>query len=135
MQTTPYRLRPKSGAWAAHPDARSPDQRLLRFDLTVERSGKPLGGHNVQAVLGAPDQPRYRLDEDVAMWLASGWWVSLRNEFAHAPGVAVVILQSVAGELSALTAEATKARGADAQALSEKLFASTFDGTGPDYWR
>ena len=80
-------------------------------------------------------QTRYRLDEDVAMWLPSGWWVTLRNEFAQAPGVAVTVLESVADQLSAITAEATTARGRDAQALSDKLFSCVFDGSGPDYRR
>lgn len=100
--------------------------------MTVERDGKRLGGNNVQVVLGAPDRRRQRLDEDVAVWLESGWWVSLRNQFAQAPEVAATILASAA---STLTAEATGARGKDAEAVTRKLFSTTFEAAGPDYWR
>ena len=130
-----YLLRPKSGGWTAHPKAHSPDQRLLNFNLTAERRGTPVGGHNIQVVLGAPDQKRYGLNEDVAMWLASGWWLTLRNEFAKAPEVAAEILESACEALTAITAEATTARGAEAEALSRKLFSMSFEASGPDYWR
>ncbi len=134
MNSTHYLLRPKSGAWNTHPDAHSPDYRLLRFDMTAECHGRPLGGHNIQAVVGAPDEVQVGLDRDVAIWLASGWWVTLRNEFALAPGIALSVLESVADQLSAITAEATVARGAATEALTRKLFIKTFDANGPDYW-
>jgi hypothetical protein len=63
--------------------------------LVASRDGRPLGGNNVQAVLGAPDRKRFRLDRDVALWLPSGWWVSLRNQFAQAADVATKIVESV----------------------------------------
>jgi hypothetical protein len=134
MRQTRYVLRAKSGAWSAHPDAHSPDYRLLRFDLTVERDGKRLGGNNIQAVVGAADEPRPGLDSDVCIWLESGWWVSLRNHFAAAPEVAAAILASVADSLSALTAEATEARGKDAEAVTKKVFSAAFTAVGPDHW-
>lgn len=103
--------------------------------MTVQRDGKRLGGNNVQVVLGAPDRRRQRLDEDVAVWLESGWWVSLRNQFAQAPEVAATILASAASTLSTLTAETTGARGRDAEAVARKLFSTTVEAAGPDYWR
>lgn len=134
MRQAQYTLRAKSGGWSTHPDAHSPDYRLLGFKLTVERDGKRLGGNNVQAVVGAPDQKRLRLDADVCVWLSSGWWVSLRNQFARAPDVAAAILTSAGGRLSELTAEATDARGKDAEVLTRKVFAAVVKATGPDYW-
>lgn len=62
MRQTRYLLRAKSGAWTAHPDAHSPDYRLLRFDMTVEREGKRLGGNSIQLAVGAPDEQRSGLD-------------------------------------------------------------------------
>lgn len=53
-----------------------------------------LGGTSIEAVVGAPDQPRHGLDEDVEMWLDTGWWVTLRNQFALAPCVANEIILS-----------------------------------------
>jgi hypothetical protein len=108
---------------------------LVGFNLTVEYEGKQLGGNNIQAVLGAPDQPRRGLDEEVALWLDSGWWVSLRNQFALAPCVAVEILSSVADGLSTITAQLTLARGPEGKELSDRLFATSLTGAGPAYWR
>ena len=127
MNRTSYALRPRSGGW-------KPDHRLVHFDMTVKHDGKPLGGHDVQVVLGAPDETRRGLDEDVAMLLDSGWWVALRNHFARAPCVAVEILESVREPLNEITAQATDARGEPAKAVSRHLFESVFHGTGPDYW-
>lgn len=134
MREVQYLLRAKSGAWTAHPDAHSPDYRLLRFDMTVERDGNRLGGNNIQVVVGAPDEQRRGLDEEVCVWLDSGWWVSLRNQFADAPEVAASILASVADCLSAVTAQATDARGTDAEAVTRAVFSTVFEGTGPGYW-
>jgi hypothetical protein len=134
MHESHYVLRAKSGAWSTHPDAHAPEYRLLQFDMTVERDGKRLGGHNVQVVVGAPDQERRGLDTQVALWLNSGWWVSLRNQFADAPNVADAILASVAGRLSAFTAQAREARGKDAEDITRRLFSTPFQATGPDYW-
>jgi hypothetical protein len=134
MRQAQYTLRAKSGGWSTHPDAHSPDYRLLQFSLTVERDGKRLGGNNIQAVVGAPDEKRVGLDADVCVWLPSGWWVSLRNHFARAPEVAAAILTSAAGPLSELTAEATDARGKDAEVVTRNVFAAVVNATGPDYW-
>ena len=122
---TEYVLRPKSGTWTTGPGA--PRDRLLRFDMTVRYDGKPLGGNNIQVVLGAPGETRIGLDEDVILWLDSGWWVTLRNEFARAPEVARRVLESVADDLSAITADPL---GAEAPVV----FQSTFQGTGPRHW-
>jgi hypothetical protein len=130
MKEARFTLRPKSGAWSQDPDCR-----LLHFTLVASREGEPLGGNNVQARLGAPDQARYRLDRDVALWLRSGWWVSLRNQFAQVPEVATQILGSVHAELSEVTAALTTARGARTEELTHDLFARTFDAEGRDYWR
>jgi hypothetical protein len=94
-----------------------------------------LGGNNIQAVIGAPSAKRYRLDKDVALWLPSGWWVSLRNQFAAAPDVASAIVGSVADELGAITSRATDAIGAEADAVAKELFGMEFRATGPDHWR
>jgi hypothetical protein len=102
--------------------------------MTVEHDDKKLGGNNIQLVLGAPDQVRRGLDEDVAAWLPSGWWVTLRNQFSLAPIVAVEILTSVTDQLSSITAEADAARGSNAAEVSKRLFATTFTGEGPAYW-
>lgn len=129
MNRTQYILRPKSSVRAVNP------LRLLGFDLTVEHDGKKVGGNNIQVVVGAPDRERRGLDEDVALWLSSGWWITLRNQFALAPCVAMEILNSVAEDLSSITANASQARGADAEALNRKLSDTAFSGEGPDYWR
>lgn len=107
---------------------------LVHFDMTVERDGQQLGGHNVQVVVGAPGRPRYGLDRDVALTLDSGWWVTLRNQFADAPCVALEILESVRRDLSEITAEATEAYFGEADAVTKELFARVFSATGPDYW-
>ena len=126
MHPTTYLLRAKSRGWK--------DGRLLKFNLTVEYRGKQLGGNNIQAVVGAPDKRRFGLDQDVAMWLSSGWWVTLRNHFARAPDVALPILASIDIPLSAVTAAASDARGASTDELTRDLFATIFEATGPDYW-
>lgn len=129
------RAAPKSGGWTCHPDHQnSPENRLLSFTLTVRYDGKRLGGTNIQVVVGAPDQPRHGLNEDVALWLDSGWCVTFRNQFALAPCVGTEIILSVANQLSVLTVEATSARGPDAAELTHRLFSTTFHGEGPAYW-
>lgn len=105
--------------------------------MTVERRSKPLGGHNIQVILVAPDRLReegYQSD-DATTRLPSGWWVILRNQFARAPDVALKILASVEGDLSAMTAAATAARGKDAESVTERLWSTTFEAIGPDYWK
>src|ERR1700752_5158632 len=127
MHRSKYTLRPKSGVWSQEPSWFSPDDtHLVGFNLTVEYDGKQLGGTNIQAVLGAPDQPRLGLNEDVAIWLESGWWVALRNQFALARCEAVEILESVADALSVITAQADTARGSETEELGRRLFASSF---------
>lgn len=129
MNQTSYSLRPRSGGWTV-----DPLPRLVHFDMTVEHDGKPLGGHDVQVVLGAPGETRRGLDEDVAMTLDSGWWVALRNHFARAPCVAVEILASIREPLNEITALATDAEGEAAEVVWRHLLESVFHGTGPDYW-
>jgi hypothetical protein len=126
VRSARYVLRARSGGWDGG--------RLVRFDLTAEREGRPLGGHNVQAVVGMPDEPRYGLDADVAMWLPSGWWVTLRNQFADAPDVALAIIRSAA-DLSSLTTEAATLQGRESHDLWRRLLATPFESTGLDYWR
>ena len=58
-----------------------------------------------------------------------------RNQFALAPCVGREIILSVASDLSAITEEANTARGSDAADLTHRLFATTFLGEGPAYWR
>jgi hypothetical protein len=135
MNDASYLLRAKSGGWSHHPDSHDADYRLLRFTLVASRDGRPLGGNNAQAVLGAPDTARHRLDQVVVLWLPSGSWVSPRNQFAQAADIAAKILESVNDPLSELTAELTTARGARTEELTRDLFAMTFNATGPDYWR
>jgi hypothetical protein len=134
MHSTDYRLRVKSHGmrWGTYTDPQS--VRLSSFTLRAECHGKDLGGNNIQAVVGAPDQPRRGLDEEPAMLLSSGWWVALRNQFARAPDVALEILGSAADDLAAITSEATAARGAAADEVRRKLFSAEFLGSGPDYW-
>jgi hypothetical protein len=134
MESVEYVLRPKS-LRSTRPPEPHPDYRLLGFDLTVERGGERLGGNNIQAVVGAPSVTRYRLDEEVALWLRSGWWVSLRNDFAAAPDVATSVLRQIAEPLEAITARATEAKGAEAFAVTEDLFATEFRARAPDRWR
>ena len=129
------RLRVKSGGWSHHPDAHDPEYRLLNFRLIADRQDGPLGGNNIQAVVGAPDRTRYGLDQDVAVWLPSGWWVSLHNHFAQAPEVATEIITSVENPLSEITAALTTARGIRTEELTRDLFAMTFHATGRDLWR
>ena len=121
-----YVLRPKSGTWTTSSGA--PSDRLLRFDMTVIYDGKPLGGNNIQVVLGAPSEARTGLDEDVVPWLDSGWWVTLRNAFARAPDVARRIVESIADELSAITDDP---RGADANVV----LSTALETSGPEHWQ
>jgi hypothetical protein len=135
MDVVAYRLRVKSGGWSHHPDAHDPEYRLLDFALVADREGGSLGGNNVQVVVGAPDNRRFGLDRAVAIWLPSGWWVTLRNHFARAPDAATEILDSVEEPLSEITGKLTAARGARAEDLTRELFGMTFDAQGPNYWR
>ena len=135
MKRIHYTLRPKSGSWTQHPDrSDSPDYRILQFDMTVEYAGNKLGGNNIQLVVGAPDRAGSLDEGEVALWLSSGWWVTLRNQFSIAPGVAIEVVNSIADQLSSITAEANVARGSDAAAVTKRLFSTTFGGEGPAYW-
>lgn len=109
--------------------------RLWYFTMTAERAAKRLGGNSVQVVIGAPDMPRSGRNETVALWLDSGWWISLRNQFAQAPEVAVIILRSVSDDLSAATAEATNTRGKQASEVELTVSSLLLDATGHDRWR
>jgi hypothetical protein len=126
MRQTEYVLRPRSYGWR--------EDRLVRFDVTVEHGGRPLGGRAVQVVLGAPGEVRRGLDSDVALTLDSGWWITLRNHFALAPGVAVQIIESVRDALNELTAEANEASAEATDALWRRLCSTGLRAVGPDYW-
>jgi hypothetical protein len=134
MDSVEYVLRPKS-LRSTRPPAPEPEYRLLGFDLTVEHRGNALGGNNIQAVVGAPFVKRYGLDRDVALWLGSGWWVSLRNQFASAPDVATAVLRAIADQLEGITSRATETEGLDAYAVTQELFKTEFRASGPDHWR
>lgn len=95
--------------------------------MTVTYDEKRLGGNNIQLVVGAPSQRRVGLDEDVILWLDSGWWVTLRNEFARAPDVAYRVLGSATNALSAITSDP---RGADASILGSAVI----EAAGPSHW-
>lgn len=95
--------------------------------MTVTYDEKRLGGNNIQLVVGAPSQGRVGLDKDVILWLDSGWWVTLRNEFARAPDVAYRVLGSAANALSAITSDP---RGADASILGSAVI----EAAGPSHW-
>jgi hypothetical protein len=129
MQTTDYLLRMKSGAWTG-----GPENQLVGFDMTVEYDGRKLGGNNIQLALHAPTGG-FPHGEDCSIWLASGWGVLLRNQFARAPAVGADIVESIAEELSAITAEANRTTASATSALSERLRATIFRATGPAYWR
>jgi hypothetical protein len=128
MNRTSYTLRPRSGAWTG-----GPDSRFVGFDITVQRDGRNLGGHNVQAAFGAAGRsdPRH----DVALTLGSGWCVTLRNQFAQAPEVALEILRSAQAGLELVTADANAVQGVAAHELSGRVLSMTFEAVGPDYWR
>lgn len=125
MRTTNYVLKPRSHTFA--------DEQVKAFDMTVEHAGKPLGGHNVQVVLGSKGSRQASLDE-VVLTLESGWWISLRNQFALAPEIAVQILESIKPELEAATNKANGARSDDAKALWRTLREVAFAGRGASYW-
>jgi hypothetical protein len=134
VRDTAYELKPKDGAWTHHPDRfAEPDSRMVGFTLAASRNGAPLGGHNVQAHVRAPDNAQPR--EAPSMTLSSGWLVYFRNQFAQAPDVAERILKSVDEALSTATAELHTVRGQQMTDATTRLFAATFEAEGPDYWR
>jgi hypothetical protein len=126
-----YVLQARSAAWSDHPAAHAPGYRLLSFQLSASCEGERIGGNNVQAVVGAPDQPRRGLDESVAVWLASRWWVSLRNESADTPEIAIEILTAAEPALDRITDGLTAARGTRSEELSQRLFDTVFRSHGP----
>lgn len=115
--------------WAA-PNA----YRLWSLTLQVQGPDGRLISHNMQVKLGAPDLPREQADAQVALWLKSGWWVTLRHEFAASPKAATGIVASAADQLSAFTAQTTGARGDDASALQVEWEERRFAATGPAVW-
>jgi hypothetical protein len=102
--------------------------------LSTHKPDGHLISHNLQVKLAAPDLSRGRADADVVVWLASGWWVTLRHEFAAAPMTGAAIVASTAEELSEFTARATDARGDDASALAVELEGRQFEAVGPGVW-
>ncbi len=61
--------------------------------------------------------------------------VSLRNEFAAVPDVAIGVLRAVADELEAITSRATESEGSEAYAVTQELFETELRATAPDHWR
>jgi hypothetical protein len=108
--------------------------RLWTVTLCVQAPDEQFISHNLQVKLGAPDLPRGRADAEVVLRLASGWWVTLRHEFAAAPRTATAIVASAANELSKFTALATDARGAEASRLAVDLKQRRFEAVGPMIW-
>jgi hypothetical protein len=96
--------------------------------MNVICDGEPIGGNSTQVVLGARSESRGLFDEDVILWLDSGWWLALRNDFARARDVAPQIVGSISLELSAITDDP---RGADVAGV----FATTFETMGPRHRR
>jgi hypothetical protein len=108
--------------------------RLWTVTLRAQRpDGRPVS-HNLQVKIGAPDLSRGRADENVVLRLRSGWWVTLRHEFARAPRTATAIVASAAEELSVFTARATDARGEEASALQVEWEERRFEAHGPAVW-
>ena len=134
MRTTQFVLRPKSFGWRRR-DRHDEGDRFFEVSLTAERDGVPLGGHNIQVVLGAPDKARHGLNEDVVLWLDSGWWVTLRNQFAGAPDVAISILRPAANGLSRFIELVSAGESGQHEALLERVHAISIETPGPDYWR
>lgn len=108
--------------------------RLWTVTLRAEGPDGRLVSHNMQVKLGAPDLARGRADAHVALWLSSGWWATLRHEFAAAPQAAAAIVSSAADALSQVTARATTARGEEASTLAAELEELRFVATGPAVW-
>jgi hypothetical protein len=116
--------------WEA-PDA----YRIWEIGFRVQGPDGHLLSHNLQFKLGAPDLTQVRrADLSVAMYLTSGWWVTLRHEFAAAPRAAEMIVASAADELAAITDRATGARGTDATEIASELASRRFRATGPAAW-
>ena len=108
--------------------------RLWALALSAQGpDGRP-SSHDLQVKIGAPDLSRGRSDEDVVLWLQSGWWITLRHEFAAAPRTAAAIVTSAADELSIFTAKAADARGEAAAALQVEWEQQRFAAVGPAVW-
>lgn len=106
--------------------------RLWSVTLRAEGPDGRLISHKMQVKLGAPDLARGRADERVALWLASGWWTTLRHEFEAAPQTTAAILSSAADALSEFTARVTNARGEEATRLAAEWEGRRFVAAGPD---
>ena len=138
MESVEYLLRAKSLSSTCPPVSDRPEYRLFGFTLTAERRGKDLGGNNIQAVVGAPaERPTWRSEseEEIALLLSSGWWVSLRNQFAKQPEIGTTIVRSAADRLGAITSRLTDASGAEALTITRELFDASSPAIGPDFWR
>ena len=135
MREARFDLKTKSGAWTHHPTCwDEPDARMVECTLVALRGETPLGGHNIQAHVGS--STRYHgPPADVDMWLSSGWWVTLRNQFAQAPQVGAQILGSAEDELSRITGELETMRGPAMADAKDRLCTMTFHARGPDYSR
>lgn len=124
---------PSGSNWRPYWDA--PDAyRLWTVTLGAQGpNGRPIS-HNLQVKAGAPDLSRGRADENVVLWLPSGWWVTLRHEFAAAPRTATAIVVSAIEQLSNFTSRATDARGEEASALQVEWEERRFEAVGPAIW-
>ncbi len=107
--------------------------RIWSITLRAQGPEGQLISHNMQVKLGAPELERRRAD-DIVLVLESGWWVTLRHEFANAPKTATAIVASASAELSEATALLTNARGDEASDLARALQARTFAAVGPAGW-
>jgi hypothetical protein len=124
---------PDRSNWRSYWDA--PDAyRLWSVTLRAQGPNGQLISHNAQVKLGAPDLSRNRADADVVVWLPSGWWVTLRHEFAAAPKTATAIVASAAEEFSEFTTRVTDARGHEASELAIELEEREFRAVGPAVW-
>ena len=121
---------PSGSNWRSYWDAPHA-YRLWTLTLRAQAPDGRLISHNLQIKLGAPDLARERVDAPVVLWLPSGWWVTLRDEFAAAPTTAKEIVASASEELSDFTSRATSARGEDAGALQLEWEQRQFEAVGP----
>jgi hypothetical protein len=124
---------PSGSNWRPYWDAPAA-YRLWVLTLRAQGPDGRLISHNLQVKIGAADLSRGRADANVVLWLESGWWVTLRHEFAAAPRTATAIVASAAAELSNFTARATDARGDEASRLQVEWQEQRFDAVGRASW-